>query len=103
MYYQNPDGTSVHDGFPNPAADSSLQTLDLNQLLIKNPISTFFVRNALGDVLLVDRSLAPHANDLVLWVSEGELRTSAHHAVQENAEVWGVITTTIRQHKRPKS
>ena len=49
MYYEQAQGVSVHDGFPNPATDAALQSLNLNQLLIKNGASTYFMRLASND------------------------------------------------------
>ena len=70
-------GVSVHAGFPNPAADRRLSGLDLNQLLIRHPTSTFLFRIRGeqgitqgifdGDLAVVDRLAAARAHDLVLW------------------------------------
>jgi len=59
----------VQAGFPSPAEDYLEAQLDLHQLLIKNPSSTFFVRvigNSMrgaeideGDILVVDRKIKP--------------------------------------------
>jgi DNA polymerase V len=53
-------------GFPSPAADYVETTLDLNEYLIDNPVSTFYLRvqgDSMidahvyeGDILVVDRS-----------------------------------------------
>lgn len=107
MYYSNPDGVSVHDGFPNPAADSSLQSIDLNSLLIRHSASTYFMRVAgnewaqqgifAGDLAIIDRSLAPQGNDPVVWVHEDNFAISPKHKLPEGAEAWGTITATIHQ------
>lgn len=98
MYYQQPDGVSVHDGFPNPAADGSLQPLNLNQLLIKNPISTYFVR--LGeDILIIDRSLSPQPTDTVIWSRHGQMSSSTYSQIPEGAELWGIATARISQYR----
>ena len=99
MYYQQPDGVSVHDGFPNPAADGSLQPLNLNELLIKNPISTYFVR-AQGAILVVDRSLQARAGDRVVWTHQDAITVSGYGEMPSEAEVWGVVTASIRQYTR---
>lgn len=98
MYYQQPDGVSVHDGFPNPAADSSLRPLNLNQLLIKNPIATYFVR-ASKDILIVDRSLTPEATDQVVWMHDDQISLSRISQIPDEAEVWGVVTARIKQYR----
>ena len=73
----------VAAGFPSPAQDYVEQALDLNQLLVKRPASTFFVR-AEGDsmieagifpddLLVVDRSLNAADGDTVIAGFNGEL------------------------------
>lgn len=68
----------VSAGFPSPVDDYISQQLDLNDLLIRNPVATFFVRAAgdsmtgVGindnDILVVDRSLKPvHGKALPPW------------------------------------
>ena len=69
-------------GFPSPADDHIDGGIDLNQLLIKNPPATFFVRvdgdsmiNAgivAGDVLIIDRSKRPRHRNIVIAAVDGE-------------------------------
>ena len=106
---KNTDGVSVHAGFPNAADDSRLQALNLNTLLIERPNSTFHFRVAGnqwqvsgifdGDIALVDRALTPRKNDLVVWWRDDEFAISAYSKTPENADIWGVVTTTIHQHR----
>ena len=66
----------VSAGFPSPAADWSSITLDLNRYLIQNPAATFFIYASDdsmntsgifdGDLLIVDRSLPPKHQSIVL-------------------------------------
>ena len=74
---------SVSDGFPSPADDSFTITMDLNSHLIKNAPATFFVRRS-GDsmihaeiyngyLLVVDRSLTPKYNDIVIAAVNADL------------------------------
>ncbi len=73
---------SVSAGFPSPAGDYLESPLDLNELLIPHPAATFFVRAQGesmsgagiqdGDLLVVDRSLDAHSNDIVIATLEGE-------------------------------
>lgn len=110
MYYEQPDNVSVHNGFPNPAADASLQNLDFNQLLIHNSAATYAMRVAgnawseqgmfSGDIALIDRALTPKQNDVVAWVNNDDFAMSPKHAVPEDAVVWGVVTTVIHQFRR---
>jgi len=75
--------SGVSAGFPSPADDYLDQKLDLNEYLVKNPAATFFVRVAgdsmIGagindnDILVVDRSLEPSSNNIVIAVVNGEL------------------------------
>lgn len=106
MYYENPDGVSVHGGFPNPAADASLQNIDLNKFLIKNSVSTYMMRVSGqewqdrgifdGDLILIDRALRVRRNDLVIWHDGSrDFAVSPWHTVPEGGEVWGVVTACI--------
>src|SRR5690606_11226694 len=69
-------------GFPSPAEDHVERSIDLNELLISRPSSTFMMRLTsssmtragilAGDVLVIDRCLTPRNQDLVLAVIDGE-------------------------------
>ena len=117
----------VSAGFPSPAEDFLEPTLDLNKYLIDNPPATFCVKvegtsmtkagiNS-GDIMIVDRSLHPKHNDIVLAVIDGEF-TVKRIAVNEeslylmpendsfspikittamNFQVWGIITHIIHK------
>ncbi len=110
--------------FPSPAENYHDASLDLNKILVQNPSATFFVRNesqALhdirqGDVLVIDRSLAPQHNAIVLAVIEGELvlRRLLQHQnkwqlqsdnqktqtqilqSESDFEIWGIVKHIIR-------
>ena len=73
---------SVVAGFPSPAEQYLEPPLDLNELLVKRPAATFFVKvegdsmiNA-GihdkDLLVVDRSLTPANGDIIIAAVDGE-------------------------------
>ncbi|HSX17070.1 MAG TPA: S24 family peptidase [Patescibacteria group bacterium] len=106
---QPQDGVSIHTGFPNPAADKSLQTLDFNQLLIQHGTSTYMFRvrgNEWegvgifdGDIAVVDRALDPRKTDVVVWWDEqrGEFALIAYTAKPKEGNCWGVVTSTIHQ------
>lgn len=73
--------------------------IDLNRLMLPRPASSFLLRASHekkgvkpGDILVVDRSLTPHTHQLVVAVSEGELRLDSYPV----GEVWGVVTHVIR-------
>jgi len=119
--------TAVPAGFPSPADDYIERRLDLNAYLIHHPAATFFVRVAgdsmvedgirSGDMLIVDRSLEPADNNVVIACLNGELtvkRIRKHNGnpalVSGNPayepieitdsmdfEVWGVVTNVIHQ------
>lgn len=102
-----PEGVSIHAGFPNPAADKSLQTLDFNRLLVQHGASTymFHVRGNEwedsgvfdGDIAIVDRALDPRKRDVVLWWEDatGEFAIGSFGAKPATAVCWGVVTFTI--------
>ncbi|HVV69349.1 MAG TPA: translesion error-prone DNA polymerase V autoproteolytic subunit [Gammaproteobacteria bacterium] len=75
--------SSVAAGFPSPADDYVESSLDLNELLIKHPTATFFVRVSGDsmlhagihdqDILIVDRSLTPASGRIVIAAIDGQL------------------------------
>ena len=119
-------GVAVECGFPSPAEDYLDGPLDFNDLLVVNPAATFAVRLAgesmigaglfPGDVAVVDRSVVPTNNCIVLALLDGEFTVKRYRRrgaiitlVPENAafspiviteerafEIWGVITRSIR-------
>lgn len=104
-----PTGISIHTGFPNPAADTSLRSLDLNQLLIQHSASTYFFRirgsewEASGvfddDIAIIDRAIDIRKTDTVIWWNKDstEFSISKRSKIPADATVWGVITATIHQ------
>ena len=73
---------TISAGFPSPAEDYIELGIDLNQYLIRNPISTFFLRvsgnsmNNAGiynnDLLIIDRSINPYPGNIVVAILDGE-------------------------------
>ena len=73
---------SVVAGFPSPAEQYQEPPLDLNELLVKRPAATFFVRvqgDSMigegihdGDLLVVDRSLRPASGDVIIACVDGD-------------------------------
>lgn len=112
----------VSAGFPSPAADYAEKRLDINDYLIRSPVSTFFFRvrgDSMegarifdGDILVVDRSIAAlHRHIVVAFVDGERLVKRLHHRagrvallaenpayppleVREGMEllIWGVVT-----------
>lgn len=78
-FYQH----TISAGFPSPAEDDIAERLDLNELLIKHPAATFFLRVSgssmikagihHNDILIVDRSLEPGNGKIVIASLNGEL------------------------------
>lgn len=70
-------------GFPAPGDDLVEKPLDINDLLINNPTATFFVKVEgdsmegakifSGDILVVDRSITPVTNKIVVAAIYGEM------------------------------
>ena len=117
--------SEVSAGFPSPADDYLDRKLDLNEHLVKNPAATFFVRVAGdsmtgagindNDILVVDRSIEPANNNIVIAVINGELTVKrllknkvCCRLMAENPdyppleindemelEIWGVVTFAI--------
>ena len=118
---------SVSAGFPSPATDYMENKLDLNEYLIKHPAATFIVKAKgpsmtdagilSGDLLIVDRSIDPKSNDIVIASIFGDLTVkklkkkekslfllSANSdypsiEVKEEMEcfIWGVVTYIIHE------
>lgn len=73
---------SVVAGFPSPAEQYQEQPLDLNELLVRHPAATFFVRvqgDSMtgagihdGDLLVVDRSIRPADGDIIIACVDGD-------------------------------
>lgn len=119
--------SSVRAGFPNPAEDAGGVGLDLNDLLVKHPVSTYYLRVEgdsmigaginTGDIVVVDKSLEPRHGDIVVAAVEGDftlkrLKKQGRQAwlMAENpnyqpialheatdAHLWGVVTFVIHK------
>ncbi len=85
----------VAAGFPSPADDHLEESLDLNEYVIRNPASTFYVRvegnSMLGagihpdDLLVVDLSLAPRDGHVVIAIVDGEFTVKRLHIAKNKA------------------
>ncbi|MBI2356944.1 translesion error-prone DNA polymerase V autoproteolytic subunit [Candidatus Dojkabacteria bacterium] len=117
----------VPAGFTSTFSESSGVPLDLNELCVKHPASTFFARvdgysmiNAGihdGDILVVDRSLPSSNNSVIVAMYNGGFTVKrliksggrifltpenpkyAPQVVKEgdDFEVWGVVTYVIKK------
>ena len=79
---------SVVAGFPSPAEQYQETPLDLNELLVKRPAATYFVRvegDSMvgagirdGDLLVVDRSLRPAVGEIIIACVDGEFTVKTY-------------------------
>ncbi len=79
---------SVVAGFPSPAEQYQETPLDLNELLVRRPAATFFVKVSGdsmvgagirdGDLLVVDRSLRPASGDVIIAAVDGEFTVKTY-------------------------
>ena len=116
---------SIPAGFPSPALDYTEERIDMNDLLISHPLSTFLIRvkgQSMQDafipdnaLLVVDRSLKAVSGTIVVAVVNGEftikrlIRTPRNWVLhpensafkplvltpEMNFQVWGVVTKII--------
>lgn len=119
--------THVAAGFPSPAEQYAEEPLDLNDLMVRNPPATFFVRVSgdsmdgagiyEGDILVVDRSQNAHHGNIViacvdgdftvkrLCKNDGKISLEAENpkyspivfAGDVECRIFGVVTGLIRQ------
>lgn len=100
----NSDGVSVHAGFPNPALDHRGEhqalALDLNQLLVRHPSSTYLFRISGhawadqgvydGDVAVIDRAVQAGSADLLIaWRAGFGLAICRQRQLTSEDKPWG--------------
>ena len=119
---------SVSAGFPSPADDYTEENIDLNEHLISNPFSTFFLRvkgdsmiNA-GikdkDLIIVDKSLTARPGNIIIAMIDGEftikrlsIKNNELYLKSENhnypdfrfknhidVQIWGVVIYSIHSY-----
>ena len=82
-------------------------TLSLDEHFIKHPAATIFVKVEgdgmdahgiyRGDTLIIDRSLTPEKNSIVIAAIDGELTVRRLSDIDsEDATIWGVVRGSIR-------
>ncbi len=114
-------------GFPAPGDDQIEKVLDINDLVVKHPASTFFVRvegdsmEGAGifsqDILVVDRSISPKDGSIVVAAVFGEMvvkrlsvmrdtlalisENAAYEPIlvsgNEDCFIWGVVVGSVRR------
>ena len=115
----------VSAGFPSPADDYKEENIDLNEHLIKNPFSTFFIRvkgNSMinsgiqdQDLIVVDKSLIAKPGNIVIAIIDGKftvkrldkkndeiyLKAENHNYPDlelknyNNVQIWGVVIYSV--------
>lgn len=121
------DTVKVSAGFPSPAADYEESRLDINEYLVRNPVSTFFfpvqgdsMEGAEihdGDILVVDKSVrARHGHIVIAFIDGQRLVKRLYHRagrvalmaenpnyppleIQEGMElhIWGVVVGKFKR------
>ena len=98
---------SVQTGFASPATHYTEPRIDLNETLVTNQSATFYVRVVSNvfvecginenDVLIVDKSLTPKNNQLVVVISEESFKVvKFNQSSKTEVILWGVITYIIK-------
>lgn len=117
----------VSAGFPSPAEEYVETLLSLDEHLIQHPQATYLVKVKgesmkeagihTGDILIVDKSLTPANNKIVIAIIDGEFTVKryrkekgeislvpandAYPSIKVNGErdikVWGVVTYIIHK------
>lgn len=122
----------IQAGFPSPAQDYISESIDLNRELIRHPAATFYGRVEgdsmigegieAGDIIVIDRSIEPDNGDLAVCCIDGDFTLKRIHLERDRVwlipsneafdpilvtpdrkfEIWGVVTYTIKQNRRPR-
>lgn len=107
-------------GFQSPAEDYSEKPLLIDDLLITNKISTYFMLIdssqwqdmgiSVSDIIVIDRSLNPKLGDKIIILRDGELylkefKPPSNHDNSDDLfshtyELWGVITSVIHRFRK---
>lgn len=118
---------NISAGFPSVASNYIESNLDLNELIVKHPASTFFVKVSgdsmkdagilSGDILSVDRSLEAVSGKIIVAVINGEFTVkrfvkkekdlflvpanNAYPTIRispdSDFQVWGIVTYVVRK------
>ncbi|MFN4350951.1 MAG: LexA family protein [Hylemonella sp.] len=125
-----PEVGSARAGFPSPAEDLQEKAIDLVEVLVNHPQSTFLIRargNSMTEagihdnaLLVVDRALKAQHLDIVVAVVDGEYTIKYLHRRAgriklkaanptfgeivpkegQTLEIWGVVTAAIIQYRK---
>ncbi|MCW4469751.1 translesion error-prone DNA polymerase V autoproteolytic subunit [Flavobacterium sp. MFBS3-15] len=116
----------VSAGFASPAQDFLQDRIDLNKMLVKNPLTTFYIRvagNSMinagiadGDLLVVDRSLEPADGKIAICLIDGDFTVKRLRVEPDciylmpenpaykplkvtednNLTIWGIVTYVVK-------
>lgn len=118
---------AIKAGFPSPAADHSGERIDMVREMNPHPEATFYARvegDSMrdagildGDIVVIDRSLAPRSGDYIVAYIDGEYTLKEFRmdeaegcawliphnpefspirvTAENNFQVWGVVTHAI--------
>ncbi len=119
---------SIPAGFPSPADDYTEENIDLNEYLISNPFSTFFLRvkgeSMINsgikdkDLIIVDKSLTAKPGNIIIAMIDGEftikrlcIKNNELYLKSENhnypdfsfrdhidIQIWGVVIYSIHSY-----
>ncbi len=112
----------VRPGFPSPAQDYMCDAIDMNEVLVRSPETTFYARMHSdvmaeagiheGDLLVIDKVLQPRDGDCVMAYLDGDFIVRRWHpdpphqcawlrpgniriTADSDFVLWGVITFSI--------
>ena len=95
---------SVQAGFPSPAEEELIDTLSLDEFLVKRPEAMFMLTVSgdsmvdagihPGDIVLVERGVTPKANDIVIAQVDEEWTMKYFISLV----IGGVVRTVIRKY-----
>tara|TARA_R110002167_G_scaffold211746_2_gene416355 strand:- start:1297 stop:1737 length:441 start_codon:yes stop_codon:yes gene_type:complete len=117
----------ISAGFPSPAEDFKQERISLDNMLVKNKLSTFYARvsgqSMIGaglddnDLLVIDRSLEPEHNKIAVCFLDGEFTVKRlkvepdgvwlqpenpnYKPIKITEEndfiIWGIVTNVIKK------
>ncbi|AWI25334.1 LexA family protein [Flavobacterium pallidum] len=119
--------TGISAGFPSPAMDFMEAKVDMNDILVKNPKTTFYARvsgNSMinagiadQDILVIDKSIMPADNHIAVCFIDGDFtvkriklkkegvflmpENDSYPEIQVKEEqqfvIWGVVTYVVKK------
>ena len=88
----------IRAGFPSPAQDYMGESIDLNRELVRHPATTFYARAVGdsmkgcgiddGDLLVIDKSIEPREDDIVVAFIDGEFTLKKVKLEPDGSSLW---------------